>query len=239
MATEPIHPTRVCRKCGFEKPEDALHFRRRGNRLTHQCQDCLRAKCRAYYESNKSQMLARVRDTRATDPEFHRARDKAYYEKHLEVKKARVREYKSTRKDRYRELNRQWDAANPERKRELARQSYARRRESEIARVVEWTRQNRDKQTAARARRRGRVAGAEGVITSEDIAAQKARQAGLCYYCEIEPKRWEVEHFIPLARGGSNGPENMVMACAPCNRSKSYKLPWEWRPERFVPDSTP
>ena len=33
---------------------------------------------------------------------------------------------------------------------------------------------------------------------------------------------------IPLAKGGSNGPENIVIACAPCNLKKNAKLPHEF-----------
>jgi 5-methylcytosine-specific restriction endonuclease McrA len=33
---------------------------------------------------------------------------------------------------------------------------------------------------------------------------------------------------IPLDRGGSNGPENIVIACPECNHSKHNKLPHEW-----------
>lgn len=36
-------------------------------------------------------------------------------------------------------------------------------------------------------------------------------------------------HVMPISRGGSNDPENLATACAPCNRSKSNRTPQEWR----------
>jgi 5-methylcytosine-specific restriction endonuclease McrA len=33
---------------------------------------------------------------------------------------------------------------------------------------------------------------------------------------------------VPLSRGGSNGPENIVIACPTCNLAKKDKMPHEW-----------
>ena len=35
---------------------------------------------------------------------------------------------------------------------------------------------------------------------------------------------WEVEHVHPLALGGTNDLENLMVACGPCNESKGNKL---------------
>jgi 5-methylcytosine-specific restriction endonuclease McrA len=43
---------------------------------------------------------------------------------------------------------------------------------------------------------------------------------------------WQVDHVIPLSRGGSNWPTNLVCACGQCNSRKCDKLPWlEWQPK--------
>lgn len=34
----------------------------------------------------------------------------------------------------------------------------------------------------------------------------------------------EYDHVHPLARGGSSDPENIVVACRPCNRSKGSRV---------------
>lgn len=55
-----------------------------------------------------------------------------------------------------------------------------------------------------------------------------------CHYCglffpSIDDERMTVDHFIPIVRGGSNGPENKVLACRDCNAKKddqfAYRLP--------------
>ncbi|MGS0941543.1 HNH endonuclease [Pseudomonas luteola] len=32
---------------------------------------------------------------------------------------------------------------------------------------------------------------------------------------------------MPIARGGTNDPENLVISCPDCNRSKGKRMPWE------------
>ena len=39
----------------------------------------------------------------------------------------------------------------------------------------------------------------------------------------------EWDHVIPLARGGTNDADNIVLACRNCNRSKGSKTVAEWR----------
>lgn len=69
----------------------------------------------------------------------------------------------------------------------------------------------------------------EGRLTKGDINRQYERQKGKCYYCKTALVGvYEIEHIIPLARGGSNWPENIVITCLTCNRTKGGKLPHEW-----------
>lgn len=78
-------------------------------------------------------------------------------------------------------------------------------------------------------RRRALVVSAQGNHTANDIRLQYKAQRGKCYYCNCKlDKKYHVDHIIPLARGGSNGPENIACACPRCNLSKGNKLPTEW-----------
>ncbi len=60
-------------------------------------------------------------------------------------------------------------------------------------------------------------------------------QMGLCYYCEqslepageelgdLYPHNAEIDHLVPLSKGGSNDLYNLVVACRGCNREKGQK----------------
>jgi 5-methylcytosine-specific restriction endonuclease McrA len=54
-----------------------------------------------------------------------------------------------------------------------------------------------------------------------------ARDAYTCQYCGKESAGLTVDHVIPRSRGGSSGWDNIVAACAPCNRKKGNRLPLE------------
>lgn len=48
-----------------------------------------------------------------------------------------------------------------------------------------------------------------------------------CHYCR-RPLEWEssrIDHKIPLAAGGSNGSDNLVLACENCDITKRTRLP--------------
>lgn len=53
-----------------------------------------------------------------------------------------------------------------------------------------------------------------------------ALQGGLCFYCGRNAgKNFEVDHFLPYSLSHNEAVENFVIACKPCNASKSASLP--------------
>ncbi len=83
--------------------------------------------------------------------------------------------------------------------------------------------------------------------SDEDINWAHDRADGHCFYCGIRLSfknygivgahaAWEIDHFIPLSRGGPDQPYNWVPACVDCNTRKSDLFPWEFDPLRFEED---
>lgn len=56
-----------------------------------------------------------------------------------------------------------------------------------------------------------------------------ARDDYTCRYCGEHGGKLECDHVIPVSRGGSNDPGNLVTSCFACNRSKRNKTVDEWR----------
>lgn len=52
------------------------------------------------------------------------------------------------------------------------------------------------------------------------------RDQYICAYC-LDPAN-QVDHLLPVARGGMNDPINLTAACGPCNQSKGALTPHEW-----------
>lgn len=126
--------------------------------------------------------------------------------------------------------------SNPE-YRERQRQDGKKRRESPIYRELESKKyQERSKtehfkslRRAASHRRRAKEKGADGTHNAIDVELQYKAQKGLCWHCGIElVGKYEVDHLVPLDRGGTNWPNNIVCSCQKCNRSKGKKLVQEW-----------
>ena len=56
----------------------------------------------------------------------------------------------------------------------------------------------------------------------------KNRDGSICYYCGEESPSGDLDHIIPLSRGGDDSPSNLTWSCSECNQSKGDKTPLEW-----------
>ena len=54
------------------------------------------------------------------------------------------------------------------------------------------------------------------------------QQHGICAYCGTD-NRLEIEHMVPLKRGGSNDSGNLQVACRQCNKRKGIQTDEEFR----------
>lgn len=118
----------------------------------------------------------------------------------------------------------------PERLRDIKLKHFRANRE----RYNEYSRQYRrlypDKKRAETQRYRARKASAEGSHSAADIRKQLAAQKRRCWWCftPLDGNGYHVDHLVPLHRNGTNGPENIVIACPACNLSKNARMPWEF-----------
>lgn len=55
-----------------------------------------------------------------------------------------------------------------------------------------------------------------------------ARDGHRCVYCGDINGPFHFDHLYPRSKGGSDLPDNIVVACAPCNFSKGDKTLQEW-----------
>lgn len=53
------------------------------------------------------------------------------------------------------------------------------------------------------------------------------RNRGVCHYCQESflPQDLTMDHIVPIARGGTTTPGNVVPACRPCNQKKGVDTP--------------
>lgn len=118
---------------------------------------------------------------------------------------------------------------NPEKRKEAKRNYHHRHPERVYAAVARWRKNNPEKAAlgfvATNHRRRARLREAAGTFTPADLRELRKLQHGRCGYCGILMTgkglhQETVDHVIPLSRGGSNAPDNLVLACRSCNARK-------------------
>lgn len=114
--------TRVCRKCGQEKPlSEFVKDKTRELGYSYTCKHCKREHACKYRADNHEKVLERTRKWRVDNPEKVREYDRKYradnHEKILEY----GRKYYAENSERYKKYSRKWHAANPEKVREIRR----------------------------------------------------------------------------------------------------------------------
>jgi 5-methylcytosine-specific restriction endonuclease McrA len=218
---EKLMETKICTKCKRELPATLEYFRKsKACRfgVTSVCRDCLTTIDREYRKNN-------IERLRQYDRERYPARKEersAYYKQWYLENKDKVRDYNKARreehKEYYKETHKKYYEANKDRYKQWAKQY--REANKDHHRIIK---------RLARSRRRAIERSAGGKYTEDDVRAMYKRQKGKCYYCgEKVGKKYHVDHVVPLSRGGSNSPDNLVIACPYCNDSKGTKLVHEW-----------
>lgn len=124
---------------------------------------------------------------------------------------------------------RKWRRANPIKN--ATKQRNWKKRHPEVYKAINLREHQKNRERYKiyhRINQRKRRAG-YGEHTEEDINRMYQNQHGKCYYCGKKVGiSYHVDHVIPVSRGGSNSPDNLVIACAHCNRTKSFRMPHEW-----------
>lgn len=261
MAAQAIGLTKTCLKCGEEKPRTPEFFHYCNGYPRPRCKPCWReweteyfwanrekkreGKKRQWAKTDKAQARQRIRDWKAANPAKARAIEQRRAERikgdpsELAKAAARTRKWRSANAEQVRERKKQQYQENPERFRSYTREWRERNRDAVRARDRAYRAAHPEKVIADAEMRRARMLNSEGEFTGHDVIALIKAHGRVCFYCQAKLKKYQVDHWIPLSRGGTNWPSNLVISCGPCNQRKAAKLPWEWQPHRFKEGQPP
>ena len=235
-----------CPKCGVEKREKEFYSLKSGKLSCH-CKECGREYQRRFKQSNPN----KVKDSRRK----HYLKNK---DNILAKNRLKRRPYDPDKAKKYRKNN-------PDRIKKLKRKCYLKNKDKVLESNKRWARENRKKVNECNRKynkryrekhpeksrnytriRRARKKGAKGCFTHEQVKARFHYYGNRCYYCGCDGKM-TLDHRIPLSKGGTNWPANIVPACMSCNSSKRNKtekefLTWkqverEWVQKSLKPSS--
>jgi 5-methylcytosine-specific restriction endonuclease McrA len=209
--TTDIAVRKRCRSCETDYPATTEYFHRRGpaGGLVSCCKPCARSKALAHHAANRERHLEQQAAYRAAN------RDALY----AQIKAIRARD-----PERKRASDRAWRLANLEAVRAAARARYRANTAPYVARAARWARANPEKAAvhtqAKNLRRRGVPAD----------AATRAYMAILvrdpCCYCGARPV--EIDHIVPVSRGGVGEWTNLAPVCRRCNAAKHVRSPLDF-----------
>lgn len=201
--------------------------------------DARRVWQKAYAERTQERRRAREAANRAD-----RAAKKAVYDVAYRIRKAdKLAAYREANLERMRERDRiKWLSKRGERIKQMAdwraknREPIAAYRlaklEDRTAYNLAWVKANADRMRVYANNRRARKA-AGGSHTPAQIRAIMRVQKGKCIYCKVDvTEKYDVDHIMPLALGGSNDRRNLQITCPSCNGSKGAKHPIDFAQQR-------
>ncbi len=240
-----IVPLKCCSTCKQEKPATLFfHKSSSHDHLTSQCKQCIlqhqrEQRGRLPIPPEGLKRCRTCKEVKPATPEFfHRGpsgkdglrgtckacriqTSKEEYRKYAlhrtEEQKERRRQYR----EQYRETHKE---RIQQRGRDFSRQYYWEHKQNR----QQYYQEHREQDRAYVHKRRAHKMSQGGSYTTQDIERKFRAQKKKCYYCHKPLSHYHIEHVVPLSRGGSNAPDNVVLACPSCNNSKHARLPHEW-----------
>jgi 5-methylcytosine-specific restriction endonuclease McrA len=175
---------------------------------------------------------------------------KVYREKNKEYLALQKKKYAEEHPEECKRISEKWYAENKEYAIMKSRVYYQEHKEQQLKKSQEYCENNREKSNSWKytyikknkekynmfAHRRRFLLNANGVfkITDTDIIRKINLQQSKCFWCGSKLTAYDVDHVIPLIRGGQHSIGNIVISCPSCNRRKSAKLPVVFKLENNI-----
>ena len=158
---------------------------------------------------------------RLANPERWAAVQARYHERHPGRAKAAARRHYERNREQVYERTKAGRLANPERHREYVRVCNRKNVKKRSAYMQAYRQANPEWFRVWNRNLKLRRKGVPGQHRPHQIRLIYESQAGLCYYCSSPLLGvFQVDHMVPVARGGTNWPSNLCCACGGCNQAK-------------------
>jgi 5-methylcytosine-specific restriction endonuclease McrA len=198
-----------------------------------QCVVCNLAHAERYEQANHEYVANYRKAWREANKDKLSAKTMAWREANRERWDEAARAWQKANKEQVAAKRAAWHRANAEHRRIKAKVWREENLERTKAVKKVWLAANKLRTRVYTENRRVRKLTNGGSHTPEQIEELYAKQQHHCAGCGASiRKRYEVDHIIPVTRGGTNDISNIQLLCMPCNRTKHNKLPEQWAREQ-------
>jgi len=238
------YTTKICTKCNCEKELTEFNkSNRTKDGKNHHCKECIKNYMNSkidkykdnqkkYYEENKEQISQQKKERYQRDKDIIKSQVKKYAENNKEKLLERNRRYREKNKETIALKQKKYQRERYLQKTKEILERNRKYRLNNLGKTKEYSKNYRktDKgkaiQRNAHSLRRTRREEGD-VTTNEMIELQKTK---ICYWCncKIKENDLNIDHYIPISKGGKHTISNLVASCSKCNLDKRAKDPQEY-----------
>lgn len=234
-----IQKMKTCTSCGESKPANNDFFGKDAQKkdgFRSSCKICKRSSDKLYVEKNKEKISRSRKSAYRENLEENRRVRREYSARRRaenpERERKRVAEWGKKNPLKSKAQKEKWEKNNKDKIRIKNRRLYESKREKHLQTCKKWRDENKPLRALYSRTRYARKMAAEGAHTIDDVMRAYNLQRGRCAYCWCDVSNgYQVDHIIPLAKGGSDNADNICISCKTCNQRKSSKMPWDFAAE--------
>jgi 5-methylcytosine-specific restriction endonuclease McrA len=119
--------------------------------------------------------------------------------------------------------------ADPEARKAAWREDYRQRRALYLKNARLYQERNKEKHNLWCRHQASKTRVTNCTLTASEFYQWGSSQPKICHWCGVNcAEKFDIDHVVPISKGGKHELENLVISCAPCNRRKRNKLPEEF-----------
>lgn len=215
---------RICTRCGVEKPLDTENYQISKGYFLRKCNDCIKELHKIYGKNNRKKLNERLKKWRQNLPEGYY---KEYYKEHREKCINNSRNYVKNNREKVLENNHKSYYKNKEKCLKVSREWKLKNKEQYQKKHREWMKKNALwVKLYNQSRRALKYKATIQYFSSEDFDLRMSVFGNKCYYCGGNFE--QIDHAIPLSKGGKHCLSNLRPACKTCNMRKHNKNFKDW-----------
>ena len=223
LISNKVNQMKICTICNIEK-ELSLFNKRKAAKDGHtpSCKECAKISSAKYYKNNKSSI---------------REKNKKWYGDNKEERKKSIAKYREANIDHLTEMSKLYVKNNKQKTEEYRKQYNIDNREKIATWHKNYMKLDSSKMKARNNQHKRRVlkySASDGTVPlrvrsvlTDDLYSLLKRQDYKCNNCrcELTEKNRNLDHHIPLSKGGEHSIHNVVWLCEYCNKSKGNTVP--------------